>query len=172
MPHFDMASIQKTAKGYRAQIKKLGIRDSQIFPTRREAVEWAARRESDISSEKHTPKGDRISLRKVLKKYAEEVSPTKRGEKKELIRLAAFEKYKLPLDTPISEITAQDIADFRDDRLKTVKVASVLRELNMLSSVFETARLEWGLVSNNPCKDIRRPAPPRHRNRVLKWSEI
>lgn len=172
MPHFDMASIQKTAKGYRAQIKKMGVRDSQIFPTRREAVEWAARRESDIASDKNTPIGDRTALRKVLRQYAEEVTPTKRGEKKEAIRLAAFEKYKLPLDTPISEITAQDIADFRDDRLKTVKAASVLRELNMLSSVFETARLEWGLVSKNPCKDIRRPKAPRHRNRVLKWSEI
>lgn len=167
-----MASIQKTAKGYRAQVKKLGIRDSQIFPTRREAVEWGARREHEIASDKNTPKGDRTSLREVLRRYAKEVSPTKRGEQKELIRLAAFEKYALPLDAPISGITAQDIADFRDDRLRTVKPASVLRELNMLSSVFETARLEWGLVSNNPCKDIRRPAPPRHRNRVLKWSEI
>ena len=43
-----MASIQKTAKGYRAQIKLAGVRDSDTFPTRREAVEWAARREAEI----------------------------------------------------------------------------------------------------------------------------
>lgn len=84
MPHFNMASIQKTVKGYRVQIKKLGVRDSQIFPTRREAVEWSARRESEISSEKHTPKGERTTLREVLRRYAQDVSPTKRGERKEL----------------------------------------------------------------------------------------
>lgn len=172
MPHIFMASIQKTAKGYRVQIKKLGIRDSQIFSTRREAVEWGARRESEILKNKHTPKGDRTSLRTVLQKYVEEVSPTKRGSAKEIIRLKAFEKYALPLDLPIAQVTAQHIADFRDDRLKCIQPSSVLRELNTLSSVFETARLEWGLVSGNPCKDIRRPQAPRHRNRVLKWWEI
>lgn len=172
MPHFDMASIKKFDKGYRAQIKKLGVRDSQVFPTRREAAEWAARRESEIIMNKNTPKGDRTSLRLVLRQYAEEVSPTKRGKDKEIIRLKAFERYELPLDLPISQVTAQHIADFRDDRLKTVQPSSVLRELNTLSSVFETARLEWGLISGNPCKDIRRPKAPRHRHRVLTWREI
>jgi len=32
-----MASIQKTAKGYRTQIRMQGVRDSRLFPTR-----WAA----------------------------------------------------------------------------------------------------------------------------------
>lgn len=167
-----MASIQKTAKGYRAQIKKLGVRDSQVFPTRREAVEWAARRELEISTNKNTPEGERTTLRAVLRKYAEEISPTKRGEDKEIIRLAAFERYALPLDLPVSEVSGPDIAKFRDSRLKTVKESSVLRELNTLSSVFEVARKEWGLISANPCKEIRRPSQPAHRQRVLHWREI
>ena len=43
-----MASIQKVAAGYRAQIKKLGVRDSRLFSTRREAVAWAGERETEI----------------------------------------------------------------------------------------------------------------------------
>lgn len=157
-----MAIIQKTAKGYRAQIKKLGDRDSQVFPTRREALEWAARRELEISTNKNTPEGARTSLRAVLRRYAEEISPSKRGKGKELIRLAAFERYALPLDLPVSEVSGPDIAKFRDSRLKAVKASSVLRELNALSSVFEVARKEWGLIDKNPCKEIRRPSqrPP------------
>jgi integrase len=50
--------------------------------------------------------------------------------------------------------------------------ASVLREISLLSSVFETARLEWRWVSSNPCRDIRKPAEAKHRERVLAWREI
>lgn len=92
-----MASIQKTAKGYRAQIKILGQRDSRVFGTRREAVEWAARRESEIRTQLTTPLGEQHTLRQALRKYADEVSPKKRGERWEQIRLAAFEGYRLPL---------------------------------------------------------------------------
>lgn len=167
-----MASIQKTAQGYRAQIKKLGIRDSQLFPTRREAVEWAAHRESEIVAKKTTPKGQQYTLREVLRKYAREVSPTKRGEHWEQIRLKAFEEYKLPHDAPIADVTPQHIADFRDARAKSVGPASVLRELTILSSVFEAARLEWGMIDKNPCRDIRKPAQAAHRTRTLHWREI
>ncbi|KXA80746.1 hypothetical protein [Bordetella pseudohinzii] len=76
-----MASIQKTAKGYRAQIKIQGTRDSQVFATRREAVEWAARRESEIRDQATMPLGEQHTLQQALRKYAEEVSPQKRGER-------------------------------------------------------------------------------------------
>lgn len=174
-----MASIQKTAKGYRAQLYVKGTRDSQVFPTKREAVEWAARRESEIRDSTTKPLGEQHTLRDALRKYAEEVSPTKRGARWEEVRLAAFEGYKLPLDTPIGRVTAQHIADFRDARAASkgrgdakLGAASVLREITLLSSVFQTAKLEWGWVDNNPCRDIRKPAQVKHRERVLQWWEI
>ncbi len=37
-----MASITKTAKGYRAQVYVRGVRDSKSFRTKREAEAWAA----------------------------------------------------------------------------------------------------------------------------------
>ncbi|MFU2052873.1 tyrosine-type recombinase/integrase [Bordetella hinzii] len=167
-----MASIQKTAKGYRAQIKLLGTRDSQVFPTRREAVEWGARREAEIRDKATKPLGELHTLREALRKYADEVSPLKRGERWEQIRLSAFESYRLPVDLPILNVTAQHIADFRDARAAKIGAASVLRELSLLTSVFETARLEWGWVTINPCRDIRKPAPPKHRSRTIHWREL
>ncbi len=44
----------------------------------------------------------------------------------------------------MGDVTAQDIADFQDSRLDKVSAASVRREICILSSVFESARLEWG----------------------------
>jgi len=173
-----MASIQKTEKGYRVQVKVVvpgrdkPVRDSETFPTRREAVEWGARREAEIKSEATMPLGEQYTLRQALRKYAEEVSPTKRGERWEAVRLAAFEGYQLPLDTQIARITAQHIAIFRDSRRAKVGPASVLRELTLLSSVFQTAKLEWGWVEHNPCRDIRKPPSVRHRERVIQWWEV
>ncbi|EJO27772.1 site-specific integrase [Achromobacter marplatensis] len=153
-----MASIQKTAKGYRAQIKLAGVRDSETFPTRREAVEWAARREAEIRDHATKPAGDLHTLRQALRKYSDEVSPHRKGEGWEQVRLSAFESYLLPLDLPMTKVTAQHIAAFRDARSKKVGPSSVLRELSLLASVFEAARLEWEWVEVNPCRGIRKPA--------------
>lgn len=167
-----MASIQKTAAGYRAQVKTLGVRDSKLFPTRREAVAWGAAREAEIKTKAETPKGQQHTLRDALRKYAEEVSPTKRGERWELVRLAAFEAYRLPLDTKIGSVTPTDIATYRDSRGAKVGPGSVLRELTLLSSVFEAARRDWGWVDANPCKEIRKPTEARHRERTMHWREM
>lgn len=167
-----MASIQKTAKGYRAQIKLAGVRDSETFPTRREAVEWAARREGAIRDQATKPLGDLHTLRQALRKYSDEVSPHRKGERWEQVRLAAFESYLLPLDLPISKVTAQHAAAFRDARSKKIGPSSVLRELSLLASVFEAARLEWEWVDVNPCRGIRKPSKGKHRDRVISMSEV
>jgi len=111
-------------------------------------------------------------LREALRRYAAEVSPLKRGARWEQLRLKAFENYKLPLDVSLGKLTAQHVADFRDARSAAVQAGSVIRELTLLSSVFETARREWGWVSDNPCRAIRKPAQPKHRERVLQWREV
>jgi len=167
-----MASVQKISKGYRAQVKVCGVRDSRAFATRRDAVLWAAQREAAIRDGVTKPAGELFSLRDTLRRYAREVSPLKRGTLWEQGRLTAFERLALPMDLPVAKVTAQHVADFRDARAAKVKAGSVLRELTLLSSVFETARLEWGLVGTNPCRAIRKPAQPRHRERVLQWGEI
>lgn len=167
-----MASIQKTTKGYRAQIKLAGQRDSQVFPTRRDAIEWAARRESDIRAQATMSLGERYTLRQALRKYGEEVSPLRKGERWEQIRLAAFEGYFLPVDSPLAKVGSQHIAAFRDARSQKVGPSSVLRELALLSSVFEAARLEWKWVEKNPCRDIRKPASVKHRERVIAVFEV
>lgn len=165
-----MASIQRTAKGYRAQVYVKGRRDSRVCDTRREAVIWASVREAELRDNR--PEGDKHTLRDALRQYAKEVSPKKRGERWEVVRLAAFERYTLPLDTAMSKVTPADIALFRDSRAAKVGPSSVARELTLLSSVFEIARREWGWVTFNPCHDVRKPRQPEHRDRTIHVREI
>ncbi|NYT59466.1 site-specific integrase [Alcaligenaceae bacterium] len=167
-----MASIQKTTKGYRAQIKTKGVRDSQVFPTRREALLWASVREREIIEDKK-PEGEKVhTLGQMLTRYSEEESPKKKGQRWEQVRIAAFKKYLLPLDKDVREVTATDIALFRDSRLKSVSESSVKREIAVISAAFQVARMEWKWVTYNPCFDVRKPPKGRHRDRLIEWHEV
>lgn len=56
------------------------------------------------------------------------MSPTKRGERWEQIRLDAFENYRPPVGLPIARVTAWHVATFWDARGANVGPAAVLRE--------------------------------------------
>ena len=168
-----MASIQKTPQGYRVQIKKRGVRDSRLLPTRREAVEWAAAREAEIVRQADSPPGDLHTLADALDRYEREVSPSKRGEAWEGRRFAAFKQQGLlPLTLPLSQITPGHFAVYRDARRQSVSAGTVLRELTLLSAVFTVARREWRWVESNPVADVKRPAAPAHRDRTINVREI
>lgn len=173
-----MASITKHAGGYRAQIKlvlRTGepyTRDSKTFPTKREAMAWGVQREQELRDQAAADPRLQYTLRTALRRYASEVSSTKRGARWEKLRLSAFETYRLPLDKALLQITPQDIAEFRDFRAHTVQPATVRREIVLLSAVFMHCRQEWRWMDSNPCTEVRKPAPPKHRERVLQWWEI
>lgn len=167
-----MASFTKTGKGWRAQVYVQGVRDSATHRTRREAEAWAARRETELREHIKKLPGERIALREVLQRYADEVSPGKRGERWELLRLQAFAESVLPVDLPIARVTAEHIALWRDSRLGQVQAGTVLREFNLLSSVLEQARREWRLIDANPARDVRRPRAPDHREVVITRAQI
>lgn len=81
-----------------------------------------------------------------------------------MVRISAFLKEKsLPVDTPLNEITSDDLGVWRDARLKEVSAGAVLRDVSMLSSVLETARREWKWCSTNALNDMRKPRSPDHR---------
>lgn len=164
-----MASFIKHTKGWRAQVARQGIRRSKVFPTKREAMDWAARQEHLITQ------GDKIAAAmtfgEVMERYALEVSPGKRGHHWEVIRLR-----KLCRD-PIASISlrdlgASDFAKWRDKRLREVAPASVAREMNLIGSVLTTARKEWELIPDNPLSDVRKPTEPPPRDRLPTADEM
>ena len=168
-----MATPTKTAQGtWRVQIEIRGVRDSHTAPTKREASEWAARRATEIRAMATGQAGTVKTLRDALRKYAEEVSPTKRGEGKEIIRLRAFERQGLPLHKPLASVTADDLIAWRDARLAVNARGSVLRDMTLLGSVLEHARRDWRWISTNAMRDVRRPANPDHRQRVISGPEV
>lgn len=167
-----MASISPVSSGFRASVYVKGIRDTKQFRTKREAQAWASARETELRSQptdaliegKHT-------LQDAFDKYAQEVAPSHKGERWEIIRLAQMAR-QLPAKRKITQISSTDIAEWRDSRLKDVSSSSVLREIKLLGSVFEVARKEWRWISENPVRDVRKPRSPEHRKRTITTREI
>lgn len=161
-----MASYRKRSGGWRAEVVKLGVRDSQTFDTKAAAVAWAIAREAEIMAQSGTSRASvSMTVSEALGRYKRDVSPTKEGQRWEELRLDRFDRELEWVGELMGSITSEQVAQWRDGRLKKVKSSTVRREMTLLSSVFEIARREWKTCLVNPIRDAKRPSngPPRER---------
>lgn len=165
-----MASIKKRGSSWFVQVRRKGITKCASFKTKSEATAWATHTESEIISGKQKASNGK-TLRDALLRYGEEVSKHKRGARWELIRINAWQALSF-VDYKLSDVTTPRLAEWRDERLKTVKTSTVNRELNLLASIFEQARREWQWIDINPIRDVRRPPQPKHRERLFTDEEL
>lgn len=150
------------------------MRDSGTFATKREADDWNARRTLELRAESKDGPGSNKTLLEVFRAYADQVTPKKRGNAKELIRLLAFEDqeaHPLPLKKRVQDVTSEELGKWRDARLAKNLPATVLRDMGLMSAVFEHARTEWKWVKVNPMRDVRRPQTNEHRDRLITGPE-
>jgi hypothetical protein len=72
-----MASIKKSATGWRVQIAIQGVRESKSpFSTKAEAAAWAARRETEIRQGAAAGIQMHRTVDEAFRRYQKEVSPT------------------------------------------------------------------------------------------------
>lgn len=165
-----MASIKPHKLGYRAQVYVGGERDSATFRTVREANAWASMRETELrTNSKKLPK-DKHTLRELLEKYRDEISPKKDGEHWEVVRINKFLRSSLPIDKPLSACTSEKLGAWRD--MQTIGAGSIIREFGLLSAVFEYAKRELKWISDNPVSDVRKPKTPDHRDITITRPQI
>lgn len=162
-----MASYRKRGRTWRAELYVDGKRESQSFLTKAEATAWATQREAELIGAEIPDK----LLQEALRRYGREVSPKHKGERWELARLGLLERDKIA-GIKLAKLKAGDLADWRDRRLKEVQSGSVAREMNLLKSVLEIARKEWGWIRVNALKDVDRPTAPPSRRRRIAEDEI
>lgn len=166
-----MASISRLPSGlWRAQIARNGVRKSASFGTKSAAQQWALKIESEILALKRgeLPKK---TVRDALEKYRDEVSPKKKGQRWEVLRLNAFAREPWA-DRWLTALTAADIAAWRDRRLLGVTAGSVQRDFNLLRAVFRTAWKEWGWLDSHPMEGVENPGNNKPRTRRIGWREV
>lgn len=169
--------------GWRAELYVKGVRDSAVRDTKAEAQAWAAKRESELRSIATGQGSKTHTVGDVLAEYAEKVSPTKRGERWERLRLSLIGNKTVDGrrfgDIRLADLRPAHIAAWRDARLRdkgpkglTISGASVSREMSLLSHALDVARKEWGWLAADPMKDIKRPAAGPARDRRISDQEI
>lgn len=162
-----MASVRKVGKKWRVELYRNGKRESAMFVTKAEAAAWALQREAEMDGRALPYK----TFAEAMDRYIAEISPTHRGHRFETMRVRVFKRHRIA-NRPLGKLAPEDLIEWRDERLKAVSAASVLRELNIINSVLEAARIEWRWIRENPLKDVRKPEQPKGRRRRISQDEI
>lgn len=168
-----MASIKRSGKRWRAQLYRDGVRESKSFDTKAEAQQWANTREPLLTAAKPPDK----TLDDALVRYRDEKAPSL-GAKDWALRKIKFLRKQSLAKHQLDALSGPMLAAWRDRRQGVVPSsrapvgpATVNRELNLLHAVL-TAAVEWGWISVNPLKGVKRPDNPPSRKRRVTDAEI
>lgn len=165
-----MASIQKRARGWFAQVRRNGVSKSASFSTKAEASAWAATVEAEIIAGKRGDVPNKV-FGDLLEKYCDEVSVMKKGERWERMRIGLTLRDEIAR-VHLRAFDVRAVAAWRDRRLAQVSAASVRREWNLLSNACSIAVKEWKWLRENPMREVRRPPPGESRDRIATEDEI
>ena len=164
----------KSTRKWQAIIRRKGFTPHvKTFIRREEASRWARQVEVDMDrgfalnpSHHH-----QVMVSDLIDRYALEVSQKKKSYAREMSRLRLLKKHFGRLY--LNQINPSKVALFRDLRLSQgLSGATVVKDLNTLSHLIDTAYSEWGMhINKNPVKEVRRPKVASHRQRRLSQDE-
>lgn len=169
-----MASI--TERGpyqWQAIIRRKGFStQTKTFETKQEAVDWAFERERSMrrGTFDDTKVLEEMTLKQLINRYREEVTPKKRGWRPEFSRLKTLMNHPMA-SLSLADLRASHVAAYRDDRLQAVGNKAVREELVLLQSILNNARKEWSIPVNNCVEDVTKPPVGEARTRRLQEGE-
>lgn len=167
-----MATISKRPYGtYEVQWRIDGNRHSKTFKTRKEAKEFALQIELNPRQRSSV-----VAFAEVIKQYAKNETPKKKGAKWETFRLNRLAETSIAQNA-LDDLTPNLFQKYVDRRLKepaptggTIATSTVIRELSTISCVLSYAR-KLDLLENNPLEGVKWPQAPEHRERVASEEE-
>jgi integrase len=168
-----MATFRNRSGKWQARVQIQGHSAiSKTFINKADAERWARQVEVEIQKGSYTNLvlAERTTFAEIIERYITEVLPTLRGGKADFIRLKALARRPIAKLYMIS-LTPQNIAKHRDERLKEIAPATVIRELSYFSSIINHARREWGIHINNPVALVAKPKSTQGRTRIMDISD-
>lgn len=169
-----MPTVTKRANGsWQAKVRLAGYEPlSAVFDSKSKAQAWGYAEEAKLKAMRRGVVA--VTLKEVVEKYRTDVCPTMKSGANVSLRLKSLsaDSELLPWHRKVQDITAADLSKFRDSRAAVVKPATVLKELALLSGVFESARRDWGYITANPLKDVKKPPQPAARKRLFADAEV
>lgn len=159
---------------WRVRVRKRGFPDeSATFLYREDAEKWGRAKERELETTGFIDrrKAEKTTLREVLERYRDEVAPGFKSADQIAIKVGVLLKDKVLPSLKMTALSSEILAEWRDRRLKQVSGGTVNREIDILSTAIRHARQEWGIIIENPVRDLARPPKARERNRRLAAEE-
>lgn len=166
-----MGTITKRGElQWQAKVRRKGSpAQSRTFMYKDDAEKWVrtVERELETAGFVDRRQAEKTTLASILKRYQQEITPTKKSGEIESIKIDVLLRDKAIAGLKMTAITSSELVKWRDRRLKVVTGGTVNRELDILSSVLNHARREWGIHVENPIPYVKRPEKARSRERRL-----
>jgi Site-specific recombinase XerD len=161
--------------GWQVAIRKKGFpAQYKTFRTRKEADAWATVAESEMLRGvwRDRSESESTTLMEALDRYAEEIVPSKKAPRQELVRLRQWQAKPIA-KMFLASIRGKDVAAVIRDMEAEGKAPNTIRlYLALLSHLFTIARKEWGMEAlSNPVELVRKPRLPQGRDRRLVGDE-
>jgi hypothetical protein len=142
-----MASLRYRNGKWQVQVRRHGhLPQARSFQSKADAQRWARHLEAELDRTL-IPDDNRvlntITVADVLTRYRDTVTSTKRGCASETLRIRVLLRQSW-CGLPLAKITPTTFSRYRDERLKRVRPGTVIRDLGLLRTIFETAKREWG----------------------------
>ena len=169
-----MATFTNRHGKWQARVQRKGQQPvSKSFQSKQDAEKWARQLESEIDKGSYTNLvlAERTTFGEVVERYIQEVIGKGRGYKEHTYRLKALIKRPIA-KLNMAALTPIKIAEYRDERAKTLAPATVIHELAYFSAIINHARREWGISIVNPIPMVKKPQMPQGRNRILSEDEL
>jgi integrase len=171
-----MATIRKHRDKYQVQIRRKGFcRITKTFIQLADAKEWARLQErladrAELGTDRREL--DRLTLGGLIKRYLEEVIPTKRHRETDTFSLNLLLAHRISRRR-LSELTPADFSRYRDERLKSVSPATLKRQFSPLRHMLGHARDEWDIpLKGNLLSKTKFLGADTKRNRRLREGEL
>ena len=167
-----MGSIRKRNGKFQAQIRRDGVTPvSKTFNHKKDAVVWVRGVEARIDAgDVNITMPKLVTLRDILVRYAEEITPQKKGREQESRRINRLLRDPIA-DFKLSQLNSAAVAKFRDRRSKDGLRAAQI-DMGIIRHAVKIANQEWDLrMAKNPVDGVRITNGVRQRDRRLNEGE-
>jgi integrase len=169
-----MATFRNRHGKWQARVRRKGQQPvTKSFQSKQDAEKWARQLESEMDKGSYTNLvlAERTTFSEVIERYVEEVTSKSRGKLEHTYRLKALARHPIG-KLRMTALTPIKVAEYRDERAKTLAPATVIHELAYFSAIINHARREWGISIVNPIPMVKKPQMPQGRNRILSEDEL
>jgi len=135
---------QQETGPWQVRIRRFGFPDQfKTFDAKKMANEWATLREAEFHKREMTDyrEGDRTTLGQLLLRYRDELQVDPLADNSLHHRLGKIARHKVAA-YKMTALRPTHLADYRNERLKVGKPATVVAELSYIASVIKHARTE------------------------------